>query len=212
MDAIHSLKVTEIFPTVIGNISRDDIIDDAIVTNVIKSKWTRPATELVNQTDGSLHLLEELSSLNNFVLDGVCQYLKTYQYEFKDTDLYIASCWGNSSRGNSTSHNAHHHANSLMSAVYYVSAPEGSSRLVMEHPNTLINCLDPHFTINNSYNSTSYRIQPKQGNCVIFKSSTRHYTTPNSLSNNEERISIGYTFNLSRLGSLTNLGRYDEQL
>jgi uncharacterized protein (TIGR02466 family) len=209
MEPIHSLKMTPLFPTMLGSICRDDIVDDALVINAIKSKAAQHKSELVMQTDGSLHKAEDLSELNEFVLQGVRDYLKIYEYQFEDKDLNIASFWGKISKGNSTSHGTHHHANSLISAVYYASTPVGSARLVLEHPNTLVNCLDPYFVNNNPYNSTSFRVEAKQGCCVIFRSSTRHYTTANNLENNSERISIAYTFNLKRLGSITELGNYE---
>jgi uncharacterized protein (TIGR02466 family) len=209
METIHSLKMSPLFPTMLGSIFRDDIIDDNIVISEIKARSKPKDSALVFQTDGSLHQAEDLSELNEFVLNGVREYLRVFEYQVKDDDLYIASCWGNVSKGNSTIHGTHHHANSLVSAVYYASAPDGSARLVLEHPNTMVNCLDPYFETANSFNSTTYRAEAKQGRCYIFKSSTRHYTTANNLKNNDERISIGYTFNLKRLGSITDLGNYE---
>jgi uncharacterized protein (TIGR02466 family) len=209
MDAIYSLEMTPIFPTMIGKIARDDMIDDEIIISSLTSHWKQDLKELVNQTHGSMHKLEEFSSLNNFILDGVRQYLRHYEYEFKDEDLYIASCWANYSTGIAVSHNSHTHSNSLMSAVYYLSAPEGSAYIVFEHPNALVNALDPYYTNHNTYNSTSFKLQPKKGGCVIFKSTTKHYTAANKLNPNEKRMSVGYTLNLHRLGSITNLGNYE---
>jgi hypothetical protein len=38
METIHSLKMSPLFPTMLGSIFRDDIIDDNIVISEIKAR------------------------------------------------------------------------------------------------------------------------------------------------------------------------------
>ena len=87
----------------------------------------------------------------------------------------------------------HSHNGNVFSAVYYVSAPEGSGRIVFEDPKEPDMC--PLKTKDNrnqlSYSRVGY--QPKERTLVIFRSYLRHLVEPGT--NVEPRISIAMNFN-----------------
>lgn len=87
----------------------------------------------------------------------------------------------------------HSHNGNVFSAVYYVSAPEGSGRIVFEDPKEPDMC--PLKTKDNrnqlSYSRVGY--QPKERTLVIFRSYLRHLVEPGT--NVDPRISIAMNFN-----------------
>ena len=87
----------------------------------------------------------------------------------------------------------HAHNGNVFSAVYYVSVPEGSGRIVFEDPKEPDMC--PIKTKENRnqlrYSRTGYT--PETGTLIIFRSYLRHSVEPGK--NTEPRISIAMNYN-----------------
>lgn len=87
----------------------------------------------------------------------------------------------------------HSHNGNVFSAVYYVSVPEGSGRIVFEDPKEPDMC--PLKTKNNrnqlSYSRVGYT--PKERSLIIFRSYLRHLVEPGT--NEIPRISVAMNFN-----------------
>ncbi len=126
------------------------------------------------------------------VLDAVSfhvhQFAKMHGSEATYTNNYS---WMNIAKAGAWQEFHTHNAN-VFSAVYYVSAPEGSGRILFEDPK------EPDmFPVKNikGKNQLSYsRIHytPKQGMLLIFRSYLRHLVEPGT--NAEPRISIALNF------------------
>jgi len=87
----------------------------------------------------------------------------------------------------------HTHNGSIISAIYYVSAPEGSGRVVFEDPKEPD--MFPLKGTNQNKNNLSYtRISytPAPGTLLIFRSYLRHLVEPGT--NIDPRISIAMNF------------------
>ena len=85
----------------------------------------------------------------------------------------------------------HDHQGAVVSGVYYVSISKNSGSIVFLNTN-----LDLYYGHNiknyNEYNSSTWKIEPKENLCILFPSYLRHYVEPNL--NKEERISISFNY------------------
>lgn len=82
----------------------------------------------------------------------------------------------------------HYHLGFDFSAVYFVSSPENSGRLIFESPLLPINMRPIKTQIETELNSTSVSYEPLEGYLLIFRSNLRHGVLPHY--NKEPRISI----------------------
>jgi len=85
----------------------------------------------------------------------------------------------------------HYHAGSTISAIYYVSVPEGSGNIIFENPVEpdmlpLKNCE------NNTYNFKTVEYVPKEGTLLVFRSYLRHMVAMGT--NSSPRISLAFNF------------------
>lgn len=127
------------------------------------------------------------------VLDLVSYHVHQFAQMHNCTSRYENNySWMNISNGPAWQE-FHSHNGNVFSAVYYVSAPEGSGRIVFEDPKEPDMC--PLKTKDNrnqlSYSRVGY--QPKERTLVIFRSYLRHLVEPGT--NVDPRISIAMNFN-----------------
>lgn len=86
----------------------------------------------------------------------------------------------------------HHHSNSIFSAIYYVTAPEGSGSVVFEDPREPEMMPVKEVNLLNSLTFVTARYKPVAGNLIIFRSHLRHLVEPGT--NTDPRISIAFNF------------------
>ena len=86
----------------------------------------------------------------------------------------------------------HTHNGCVFSAVYYVSAPEGSGRIVFEDPKEPDMCPLKTKTNRNDLSCSRVGYAPMAGTLLIFRSYLRHCVEPGT--NNDPRISIALNF------------------
>jgi len=85
----------------------------------------------------------------------------------------------------------HIHPNSVLSGVYYAKCPKNSGEIVFHHPSPSIQH-DWVSQINyNNYNSILWRIDPEDGDFILFPSWLYHHVNPN-LNDKGDRISISF--------------------
>jgi uncharacterized protein (TIGR02466 family) len=205
------MEMLELFPTVVGTTQRNDLSDHSAVFSALKNEWAGdPINSLLCQTHNQIHKIKELNSITEFVTQSVVEYLQQHQFTFDPADLYVASCWANAGNTTSKTHETHYHFNSFVSAVYYLAAPEGSGSLYFPHPNIQAYLLQPNIGQSNKLNSIGFRMRPEAGKCVIFRSSTAHGVHQNNLKPTDTRLSIGYTFNIKRIGENSHSSNYEE--
>ncbi len=116
-------------------------------------------------------------------LDTLLQEACVYASELLNIDGLQAGCWFNSMPPNAiTTLHSHDDDDELLSAVYYVAAPENSGDLIIHADNE------------------NLRITPEAGMFVFFKPDVVHEVTKNLSS--ESRLSIGINFGLKRVNDL----------
>lgn len=82
----------------------------------------------------------------------------------------------------------HYHLGCDFSAIYYVSTPMNSGKLVFENPNLCLNQRPINTNEETDLNSTAAIYEPSEGNLIIFRSNLRHGVLPHR--GNDPRISI----------------------
>lgn len=82
----------------------------------------------------------------------------------------------------------HYHLGFDFSAVYYVSVPADSSKLIFENPNLCLNQRPIKTSVETELNSTAAVYEPTEGTLIIFRSNLRHGVLPHQGDN--PRISI----------------------
>ena len=109
-----------------------------------------------------------------------------------DNKLVRVVDWSALSRKGSQHHD-HRHPNCLFSLVYYARIKSGALKFWVDK-SSLENIFFFDYKIKqyNIYNSTSWCIQPEEGDVVIFPGDVRHGSDPNE--HDEDRIIIGANY------------------
>ena len=115
--------------------------------------------------------------------------------DFVDCDIALTSAWLNINDTRQCMNGEHVHGD-VFSGVFYLQAPEESGKLVLQNP--AINRMWNGCTLTaqkNQFTGESIRIEPVEGNIILFPSYLPHSVETNN--HDEERISI--SFNLIAL-------------
>lgn len=99
--------------------------------------------------------------------------------------------WANVSDHNSFQE-FHTHNGSIFSLAYYVTAPEGSGRIIFEDPKEPDMRPLKDIKDRNEYSFIKVAYPPKQGTLIIFRSYLRHLVEPGT--NSTPRISVSMNF------------------
>lgn len=106
----------------------------------------------------------------------------------RDINYRISLSWLNIHPPNHSSHK-HCHSNSKFSGVLYLNFPKDSGDIMFEIPSAY-RTIEPEVSEWNIYNSTSWKIQPHKGLCILFPSHLEHYTGVNTTEQN--RYSLAF--------------------
>ena len=138
--------------------------------------------------------VKEFEPLSNIILDVVPILKEPYKIK-ENASFYISEMWLNINKP--TNYNIlHHHGDSFLSGVYYVSVPPEAGKIWFRHPSiakTVINWV-PYFDELNEHNSNSWYVEPKAGDLILFPSWLEHEVDQNK--SEEERISIAFNLKL----------------
>lgn len=120
--------------------------------------------------------------------------LNSFYSEFNiNKNAQMSELWLNVNRRHAYN-KTHDHPFSFMSGVFYIRAPEKSGKLIF-HDNSSKNLYTQNFHHKyiekwNSYNSTTYQIDPEENVLILFLSSVWHDVEPNET--DEPRISLSF--------------------
>ena len=142
---------------------------------------------------GTLQGVEELRPLFEYL----CQlgFKAVGDLDFVDCDIALTSAWLNINDNRQCMNGEHVHGD-VFSGVFYLQAPEESGKLVLQNP--AINRMWNGCALTaqkNQFTGESIRIEPVEGNIILFPSYLPHSVETNN--HDEERISI--SFNLIAL-------------
>jgi len=124
------------------------------------------------------------------IVDDRFKYL-TRHFNLREVEKNILSHWININ-SKSSFHYRHPHPLNLFVAVYYVKVPPNSGNIILHNPqNNYYMYMGPHMIESyNTFNSTTYSVQPKEGELLIFPGWLEHEVLPSNT--DEERISISF--------------------
>lgn len=120
--------------------------------------------------------------------------------DFIDLDIGISSAWININDHKGCI-NAQHIHDSVFAGVFYLSAPEGSGKLILK--NTSMNEMWPGSKLSsekNQFTATDVQIDPVEGDIILWPSYLPHSVNPNT--HDGERISISFNIDFAPKGSL----------
>lgn len=126
------------------------------------------------------------------LVDAVSNHVHNYVKMHNSTKEYFCeSAWLNISKTN-TFQEMHTHNESTISAVYYISTPPGSGKLVFEDPREPDMLPIKDIAVRNDLSFVKIGYEATEGTLIIFRSYLRHMVTIGL--NNEPRISIAFNF------------------
>jgi len=131
-------------------------------------------------------------NLYKFLFDEISKdVIKFYnKYDANIKNHYFSNFWINIS-GKHNYNRLHSHSGSFISGAYYIKVPKNSGGIVFENPAYMF--IENTFTNRNawnSYNSPEWRIEPQEGQLIMFPSYLRHYVEENK--RDEDRISLSF--------------------
>ena len=145
------------------------------------------------QSPSTLQGVEELRPLFEYI----CQmgFKSIADLDFIDCDIALTEAWLNINDSRQCMNSEHVHGD-VFSGVFYLSAPDESGKLVIQNP--AINKMWKGCSLTsqkNQFTGESIRIEPVEGNIILFPAYLPHSVETNN--HDEERISI--SFNLIAL-------------
>lgn len=150
------------------------------------------------QSPRTLQGVEELRPLYEYI----CQmaFKAVTDLDFIDCDIALTEAWLNVSDSRQCMNTQHVHGE-VFSGVFYLQAPEGSGKLRIVNPG--INKMwkgGELISQKNQFTGESIRIEPVEGNIILFPSYLPHSVETND--HDEERISISFNIIALPKGSI----------
>lgn len=187
------------FPTVIRtvNIADYEQLNKGIVEgiesvrksepNTVPSSWSCDLYTTIGSPQTLLQR-EEFNPLGHIIMEEANNFARELELDIDRHPLKFKECWVNI-YGEGHSQEMHQHANSVISGIYYVKAPEGSGELLIHSPyhDTM---LDPPTVRANGINNHIISFKPREGSMVFFRSFVKHSVKPTK--GDAERISIAF--------------------
>jgi len=145
------------------------------------------------QSPDTLHGVPEFAPLFEYI----CQmgFKAVADLDFIECDIALTSAWLNVNNTRQCMNSEHVHGD-VFSGVFYLQAPEESGKLVLSNP-AINRMWDGCYLAvqKNQFTGETIRIEPVEGNIILFPSYLPHSVETNN--HDEERISI--SFNLIAL-------------
>lgn len=150
------------------------------------------------QSPSTLQGVEELRPLFEYI----CQmaFKAVADLDFVDCDIALTEAWLNVNNSRQCMNIEHVHGE-VFSGVFYLSTPEGSGKLVLQNP--AINKMWKGCSLTsqkNQFTGETIRIEPVEGNILLFPSYLPHSVETND--HDEERISISFNIIALPKGSI----------
>ena len=182
-----------IFPIKLVSERANESFDpDRFKTIIQEYRQEHPSVQKSNKGGWQSQLFppDEYISGSNFFSDMVRSAVETYKRGTRlgelGLDLELDTFWFNVNPPG-TYNSLHIHPGSILSGVFWVSCPENCGRLVVRHPNEMVNYyLGPD----------ELSIDPQEGLLVLFPSYLPHLVESNQGS--EDRISISFNLNIKQ--------------
>jgi uncharacterized protein (TIGR02466 family) len=173
--------------------NNNKLFDKAMEIKTVMPNGTQWACDTYNSL-GSYDL-EKDKDYNNVVLTAK-EYVKAFalQYGLTLSNIRCNDAWVNVSDPGAFQE-YHLHPNNHFSAVYYVRVPEGSGDLLLRSAETQTDMFPLPIGSETIYTNKTFRVTPRDGMLVIFRSNVLHMVTKNL--SDEPRVSVAMNFEVS---------------
>lgn len=142
-----------------------------------------------NSKSGLNNPLEKKSEIINNFTEWVENEVNLFSRSYGSTDSYqIEQCWSNQYQKGDFQE-THIHLGFDFSAIYFISVPELSGKVVFENPN-LIAEMRPIRGTETELSTPSAVYKPVEGQLIVFRSNLRHGVYPHR--DTEPRISLAF--------------------
>lgn len=132
------------------------------------------------------------ADLEKLIRPHLKKYLKALKWDLLGRKLEMTTCWANA-MGTGTHHTLHNHPLCVISGVYYVDAPSGSSPLKIEDPRmAMLMASPPRIASAPATEQNYYLIKAQAGDVVLFESWMRHEVPPHR--GHKRRLSISFNY------------------
>lgn len=150
------------------------------------------------QSPSTLHYVPELAP----IFEYICQmgFKASADLDFIDCDIALTEAWLNVNDSRQCMNVEHVHGD-VFSGVFYLKAPEGSGKLGISNPG--INRMWSGCNLasqKNQFTGENIRIEPIEGNIILFPSYIPHFVETND--HDDERISISFNIIALPKGSI----------
>lgn len=158
------------------------------------------------QSPNTLHNVEELRPLFEYIC--YISFKAVADLDFIDCDIAITSAWLNVNDSRQCMNGEHVH-DDVFSGVFYLKTPEGSGKLSIVNP--AINRMWQGCRLTsqkNQFTAESIRIEPEEGNIILFPSYIPHSVETND--HDDERISISFNVIALPKGTISHLPQNED--
>jgi uncharacterized protein (TIGR02466 family) len=199
-------KIQELFPSLLssGRLSRATALNRQlkreieILTKIDEEglRWSKKHYIGGYSSYGSLTQLHRTSpnfaDLEKALAPLVRQMVRKLEWDLGGRSLEMTTCWANR-MGPGTHHTLHLHPHSVLSGVYFVDCPPGSSIFKIEDPRmSQLMAAPPRKANCQSKNRNYIEFQPKAGEYLLFESWMKHEVPPNR--SRKPRLSISFNY------------------
>lgn len=140
------------------------------------------------------HTSPHFAELRDHLASHVKKFARALKWDLLGRKLQMTTCWANS-MGQGTHHTLHTHPLCVLSGVYYVNLPKGSSPLKLEDPKLpFLMASPPRLSSAPQTMQNYFIVDPKPGEFVLFESWMRHEVPPHRGTQPRLSISFNYEF------------------
>lgn len=133
-----------------------------------------------------------LAELERRLRPHVAHFVKKLNWDLMGRRVAMTTCWVNA-MGLGTYHTLHVHPSSVLSGVYYVDLPKGSSPFKLEDPRMGLMMASPPRKRSAPQREQNYfQIDAKPGQFLLFESWMRHEVPPHRGA--QRRLSVSFNF------------------
>ena len=191
---ISDIRLDFMFPAPVYYTHRKsdlDLSEIKEIEDIIKEDMGVRKFDGLNNTSFNSYIFDtKLHNLKEFCEKHIEKYVEKIINPKEELDFYITQSWLNVTKPGQR-HHVHHHPNSIISGVFYVSAIEGDAIQFYDSGLLLKNRIDIVESSPNKHNSITLTLDINNGALVLFPSWLMHGVKENK-SATTNRISIAF--------------------
>jgi len=188
-----------LFPTavLVSDLAGVEALNERLLAGIERIRANEPSSkpdswscELYTTIGSPTTLLEheEFREFHDLAYRKALAFANAFRFDAERYRPKINECWVNV-YGRGHAQEIHVHQNSVLSGIYYVKAPPGSSPTLFHSPMSDV-MLEPPAIERNRLNNTIAGFDPVPGRMLLFRSCVRHSVLPHRI--DEERVTIAF--------------------